>query len=185
MKVRFFAATALAAAVISTPAAAQEVVMSLTGEVDQICGAFDFQEQPVLIDFGTLSNVPVGSQTPEQVNNVSIVCNDAAGGTVTVTSANNGLLFRDGTSGGSGNQVGYTVRATGGNGLAFDATTLTTPVSRPFNGSTAFIAGSGLTLRFAANGVLEENVGSVNGADRTTVFAGTYTDTVTVAVTAN
>jgi spore coat protein U-like protein len=47
------------------------------------------------------------------------------------------------------------------------------------------MAGQSMTLNFTTNGVLESNVGSVNEGERTTVFAGNYTDTVTVSVTAN
>lgn len=175
-----------AAVAFAAPVAAQSgptVDHLLTGEVADICGAYDFQNSPVLIDFGTLSDVDVGSQTPEIANGVTIVCNGANGGTVNITSANGGALFLDGT-GGANREVGYTVRATGGSGLAFNATALTSDVNLPFGASGAFLNGQSMTLRFAANGVAQDSPAG-NEAPSTTVFAGTYTDTVTVSVTAN
>ena len=185
-KIIALSAAAIAMAAVSAPAAAQSgptVEHALTGEVGSICGAFDFQSSPVLIDFGILSDVPVGQFTPEQANGVTIVCNSPNGGTVNITSLNGGNLFLDGT-GGNGREVGYQVRGTGGT-LNFGTTTLASDVNLNFNGAPAMVAGQSITLRFAAEGVLEENVSAVNEADRTTVFAGTYTDTVTVSVTAN
>ncbi|MEM1131858.1 MAG: hypothetical protein AAGH53_02875 [Pseudomonadota bacterium] len=187
-KIIALSAAAIAMAAVSAPAAAQSgptVDHELRGEVESICGAFDFQDSPVLIDFGILSDVPVGQRTPEIVNGVTIVCNGLGGGTVNITSQNQGFMFLTGTSGGAAQQVGYVVRATGGSGLAFGETNLASPVARPFNGSSAFVNGQSMTLRFAADGVLDENAGAANQADRTTVFAGIYTDIVTVDVTAN
>lgn len=186
-KIALLAAGAAAMA-FTTSAQAQSsgtVDMLLQGEVAEVCGAFDFQSSPVLIDFGTLSDVEVGAQTPEIANGVTIVCNDANGGTVNITSATGGTLKRAGTSGGSGNEIGYTVRATGGSGLAFGATDLSSDVDLTFSGSTAFLNGQSMTLRFAADGVRITNDSEANEATRTSVFAGTYQDTVTVSVTAN
>lgn len=134
-------ATGAAALAFATSAQANTVEMELTGEVEEICGAFDFQANPVLIDFGALSAIEVGSQTPEVVNGLTIVCNVAAGGTVNITSQNGGVMERDGTSGGPNNEVGYTVRATGGSGLTFASTTLASDINLPFNGSPAYLAG--------------------------------------------
>lgn len=175
-----------AAFAFAAPAAAQSgptVEHLLQGEVAVICGAYDFQNSPVLIDFGTLSDVDVGSLTPEVVNGVTIVCNDPDGGTVNITSQNGGSMFLEGT-GGANREVGYVVRATGGSGLAFAQTPLTSDVNLPFNASGAFLNGQSMTLRFAANGVAQDAPAG-NDAPSTTVFAGTYTDTVTVSVTAN
>lgn len=188
MKKTFALVASVAAIAVAAPAAAQNqnpVVHALTGEVAETCTLADFQPSPIAINFGTLSAVDVGQQTEAVVNNVTVICNDPVGGTVTVTSANLGTLNRAGTSGGANNSIGYTVAATGGNGLAFAATTLASPVSKTFSASPALLAGSGLTFQFRANGVREAGVSGVNNGTRTTVFAGTYTDTVTVAVTAN
>ncbi|MEE4213076.1 MAG: hypothetical protein V2I43_27840 [Parvularcula sp.] len=186
---KIVATTALmCAAIVTTSANAQSagsVDMALQGEVTQVCGAFDFQSSPVLIDFGTLSDVEVGSQTPEIANNVTIVCNDPDGGIVNITSANSGVLERVGSAGGEGNEVGYTVRATGGSGLAFGASDLSNDVEVSFSGAPAFINGQSMTLRFAANGVRITDDTNANDATRTSVYAGTYTDLVTVSVTAN
>lgn len=171
-------ATPIAPGVVGT------VQMNLSADVAEICGAVDFLN-PVPLDFGTLSSVATNA-TVTKSNGVSIICNDAAGGTVTVTSANSGKLLRNGTLTGQGNEIGYTLEATGGSGLAIPAgSSLSSPISRAFNGSNAFRQGQSVTYRFTTNGVLESNVGTVNEGERTTVFAGNYTDTVLVSVTSN
>lgn len=177
---------------VASPAFAQannngvvgNVVMNLTADVSSICGAVDFLN-PVTVNFNDLATVAT-TATVTRSNGLSIICNDADGGTVTTTSANAGQLRRNGTLTGAGNVIPYTVGITGGSGLAVPAgTSLATPVSRTFSGSTAYLAGQSMTVNFTTNGVLESNVGNVNEGERTTVFAGNYTDTVTVSVTAN
>ncbi|MEW4449089.1 hypothetical protein [Qipengyuania sp. JC766] len=175
-------ATAVA---FAAPVAAQNVnpvVHELTGEVDGVCTLADSTPQPVQIDFGTLSGVDVGSQTPEQANGLTIICNDPDGGTLSISSANNGVLRRDGTNGGANNEVGYSFRTTGT--ITIPTGNLATQVNRTFNASSAYINGQSITLRFAANGVRAPSPAG-NGGTISTVFAGTYSDTVTVAVTAN
>jgi spore coat protein U-like protein len=193
MKKLVFAALAATTTFVAAPAFAQapnnngvvgNVVMNLSADVSTICGAVDFLN-PVPVNFNDLSTVAT-SATVTRSNGLSIICNDADGGTVTVTSANGGQLRRNGTLTGAGNVIPYTFGATGGSGLAIPAgSSLASPVARTFSGSTAYMAGQSMTLNFTTNGVLESNVGSVNEGERTTVFAGNYTDTVTVSVTAN
>lgn len=182
---------ALAATVLAGSASAQNnngvvgtVQMNLKANVAEICGAVDFLN-PVDVDFGELSTIAT-TATVERANNLTIVCNDAAGGTVKITSTNAGKLLRNGTLTGSSNEIAYTVGATGGSGLAFPAgTSLATPKDLPFAGSSAFVAGQSMTLRFTLNGVLQANVPGINDGERTTVFAGAYSDTVNVSVTSN
>ncbi|WP_448659881.1 spore coat protein U domain-containing protein [Sphingomonas sp. CJ99] len=194
MKKIYAAAVAAIAIASATPAFAQvaqpndgvvgSVVMNLSADVSQICGVVD-NINPVAVNFGDLAAVATTAQVT-MVNNVTVVCNDPAGGTVSVVSSNAGRLLRNGNLDTAGNVIPYTFQATGGNGLAIPAgTTLGTAVTRPFSGSTAMMAGSGLTFRFTVNGVLESNQSNINNGERTTVFEGTYTDVVTVSVTAN
>lgn len=185
MKKTFALAASAAAVAFAAPAAAQNanpIVHELSGEVEAVCTLADSTPAPVQIDFGTLSNVDVGSLTTEQANGVTIICNDPDGGTLSITSANNGVLRRDGTSGGANNEVGYQFRTTGT--ITVPAGNLATPVTRTFNASSAYINGQSITLRFAANGVRAPSPAG-NGGVISTVYAGTYSDTVTVSVTAN
>lgn len=184
---------ALAATAFAGTASAQannngvvgSVVMNLKANVAEICGAVDYLN-PVDVDFGELSTV-LTSATVEKSNGLTIVCNDAAGGKVTIASANAGKLLRNGALTGNGNEIGYTVSSTGGSGLSPlpGGTSLATPKEITFNGSTAFVAGQSMTLKFAVNGVLQANVSNINDGERTTVYAGAYSDIVTVSVTSN
>ena len=63
------------------------------------------------------------------------------------------------------------------------ATQLTAPVTNTFGGSAAFLAGQTGSINFQTFGVQAAPGG--NEAPGTTVFAGTYQDTVTITVTAN
>lgn len=171
-------------AIVSAPAFAQEVTMTLTGEVEGVCGVFDEDSSPVEIDFGLLSDIEVGQQTPEVTNGITLICNDPDGGIFTIASENGGNLWREGTSGGFGNEVGYTVAATGSNGIDVQPTDLASPVSRNFLGSPDLVNGQPITISFRANGV-SRDAPAGNDAPSTTVFAGVYSDIVRVSVTAN
>jgi spore coat protein U-like protein len=165
------------------------IVHELEGEVAGICTLADFQASPIQIDFGMLSDVDVGQQTnPADVNGMTVICNDPDGGTLSITSQNQGILKREGSNGGAQNTVGYTVVLSGGSGLGDPTGTVRTlgnPVQKTFAASSAFLNGQSFSLSFRANGVRETGVANANQGTRTTVFAGIYTDTVTVAVTAN
>jgi hypothetical protein len=178
---RFLAALC---ATMTTPALAQDVTINLTGEVEGVCGVQDDAGGPVLIDFGMLSAVAVGQQTPEVTHDLSIICNDPDGGTLTVESVNGGNLQREGSSGGEGNEVGYSVSASGTAAIDFAPTDLSDPVSRNFLGSADLLTSRGVTLRFRANGVSAPSPAG-NGGTTTTVYAGVYRDIVKVSVTAN
>jgi spore coat protein U-like protein len=161
------------------------VVMNLSADVSSICGAVDFIN-PVGLNFNDLAAVDTATPVTRS-NNVTIICNSANGGTVTLSSANSGELRRGGTETGAGRTIPYTVGTnTVGNGFMIAAgSSLASPIARTFSGSTAIMAGQGVTYNFTTNGVLQSNVSGVNNGERTTVFAGNYTDTVTVSVTAN
>lgn len=185
MLASFAAVSALA---ISAPVSAEELTITLTGEVTPICGVTNDETNaapgPIPINFGMLSDTPVGQQTDRITSRLLITCNSPDGGSVTINSENGGKLFLDGV-GGEAREVGYTISSVGGFGLFFPETDLGADVVRTFPGAAQFIQGQRLTLFFKANGVAVNNDANANEADRTTVFAGNYTDVVTVSVTAN
>lgn len=177
----FFAALA---AIPVTPAFAQDVTITLAGEVAPVCGLRDDTGAPVAIDFGLLSDIDVGQQSPEVTHELAVICNDPDGGTLTIESENDGNLRRGGSAGGEGNDIGYTIAATGDPGLAVSPTGLATRVNRTFLSSPDFFDGKPITLSFRANGVRRDSPAG-NGGSTTTVFAGIYRDVVRVSVTAN
>ncbi|MEW4449088.1 hypothetical protein [Qipengyuania sp. JC766] len=179
-----FGLIAAFAASLSGTAIAEEVSITLTGEVDAVCGISDADLSRTEINFGILSNIDAGQQSDEVTNTVSLICNDPDGGTVTISSENGGVLTRTGSSGGSGNEIGYSVALTNGSAISVPPSTLSTPVIHTFLGSPDLISGQPVSISFRANGV---RVGSPagNGAVSTSVYAGIYSDVVRVSVTAN
>ena len=174
------------ATLLPATAQAQEVNFTLNAEVDPICEANSDRGDNIEIDLGILSQTPTGTEVDSDgVVDITYVCNDPDGFTRTITSLNDGVLVRIGSGGGQGNEIPYFLSSDGGNGLAFSRLQLTAPLTRSFGGSVAFLDGVLGTLTVTVNGVLEQNAGNVNGVDRTTVFAGQYTDVITLAVTAN
>lgn len=111
--------------------------------------------------------------TSQSLGSVTYVCNSAGGFTRTITSQNGGYLFRGNTQGGGANQVAYQLASGGGSGLSFPAEQLVAPKVTNHNGSTAFITGQTGSVSV----VVPQPTGNV--------YAGTYSDVVTIAVTAN
>ncbi len=157
---------------------------SLNAEVASVCGvAFADGFTVTTVDFGTLSDIDTSTEIEvDPQGSIAFICNDPDGLTRTFESANAGFLFRDGTSGGPGNQIPYTVSSSGGFGIP--QTQLTSPATQSFGGSTAFANGQNTNPVFFVNGVKSPGTGP-QGADQITVFAGDYSDTVTISVTAN
>lgn len=188
MGTRVSATAAAAGLALCLPATlhAQQVTFALTAEVDPICEANTSRGDNIEINLGILSQTPVGTevQGDEDVE-ISYICNDPDGFTRTLSSQNNGVLVRTGSDGGTGNEIPYFVEAEGGNGLNFSRLQLNSPLTGTYAGSNDFLNGVLGTLTVTTFGVLEQNVGGINGADRTTVFAGQYTDVITLSVTAN
>ncbi len=182
------------AALAGVPVYAQQATSTLTinlsGEVETICTANNNSATDATVNrsFGTLSD----SYTTEVIrtdeinnaNQLTYVCNAPDGFTRTITSQNGGKLFRDDSTGGAGNEINYTMDHGGANGLAFDNEELATPRIDTFAGATDWVDGQLGTIVFETYGVRVTDPDG-NGADRTTVFAGTYTDVVTVVLTAN
>ncbi|GAD59583.1 hypothetical protein IWC96_12475 [Brevundimonas sp. BAL450] len=184
MKRILLAASALA--MIAAPAAAQNLTVNLTGNVASVCGAYNSGATGGVLnlDFGQLANTDATAQVALGGFNATYICNSAAGMTRTISSANGGYLFRTGTSGGSANQVEYSIQHGGGSGLNFSEQGLSAPIVTVRPGSTALMAGQGGTVTLRADGVRIPS--PANAAFTTTnVFAGDYTDVLTIAVVAN
>lgn len=170
---------AAAAAMIAGAANANEVVYNLEASVAGVCGAYNANPNPISVNFGDLSTKPIAETVQVSAGSVTYRCNSATGFDRTIESANSGVLVRTGSSGGAGNQISYTFQHGGGSGLGFAAQSLTAPIVKNFNGSTAFLNGQTGGATFRVNGV--QTVGDNNSLG-TTVFAGDYTDTVTISV---
>lgn len=181
-------AIAGAASAQTAPAAfGTNLTINLSGQVETRCNARlnAGSGTTQAIDFGQLAQTLETAQvTPGGQGSVTYICNDPDGFTRTVTSASGGWLVLDGNNANATDQarrIRYTMQHGGGSGLDFAERQLTAPVTSQFNGSTAFLSGQtgGLTLR--ANGVAYTNT---DGNQVTRVFAGNYTDVVTIAVAA-
>ncbi len=180
----YFAAFCGSAA-FATGAQAQEVNFFLNAEVDPFCAATTPLGENIEIDLGILSQTPTGSEVSSSGDvEIIYVCNGPEGFTRTISSLNEGVLVRVGSAGGDGNEIPYFVEATGSEGLDFSRTQFAQPQTRTFSGSTAFLNGVSGTLTVFVNGVLDGGTAG-DPTTRTTVFAGQYTDVLTVAVTAN
>lgn len=181
-----FAASVSAAVGLSTSARAQEVNFFLNAEVESICAATTQLGENIEIDLGILSQTPTGSEVSNDGDVLIIyVCNDADGFTRTITSLNEGVLVRVGSAGGEGNEIPYFLEATGSSGLDFSRIQVTQPLTRTFGASTDFLDGVAGTLTVFVNGVLDDGGTGGAAAPTTTVFAGQYTDVLTITVTAN
>lgn len=170
---------------LSSAAQAQDVTVFLNAEVDSICAATTDLGEDIEIDLGILSQTPTGSEVSNDGDvEIVYVCNDADGFTRTIASLNDGVLVRVGSAGGDGNEIPYFLEAQGTNGLEFSRVQVTQPLTRTFGASSQFLNGVVGNLTVYVNGVLDEGSGP-DAASRTTVFAGQYTDVLTLTVTAN
>lgn len=133
---------------------------TVQGDVPVVCVATNNSvANPEIIDLSTTAQQTLGSFTYS--------CNSAAGFTRTITSANGGTL-----NGGS-QTIAYLFSHGGGSGLGVSPVSLSAPVITNLSGSTAFIAGQTGSVRV-------EVPGGTAG-----LFAGTYSDDITIAITAN
>ncbi|MDO1559668.1 hypothetical protein Q0812_09540 [Brevundimonas sp. 2R-24] len=185
-KVLIASATAIALAATAGAASAQNLTVNLTGNVATVCGAYNSGATGGVLnlDFGQLANTDATAQVPLGGFNATYICNSAAGMTRTISSANGGYLWRTGTSGGAANQVRYTIQHGGGSGLNFAESTLFTPIVTVRPGSVALMNGQGGTVTLRADGVRIPSPAN-SSFTTTNVFAGDYTDVMTIAVVAN
>ena len=159
-----------------------DLEIELKGNVIEKCEAVDFQGTSLELDFGQLDEIAKGSVSQKKKENVSIICNSPNSFQVIVRSRNGGFLFREGTDGGLGNQVAYTVEARDGSGLEIPITQLSPQFVLDLNPSPAFQSGQGLTLEFRAEGVTIFGNTNVNEGDSIEATAGDYSDTVEIFV---
>jgi hypothetical protein len=186
MMMKKFLISALAAStmVVATPALADNALQyNLTATVGAVCGVYA-ASPTIAVSFGDLAAVPTTTVVSPGATSASYRCNSPNGFTRAISSANNGKLVRGGSNGDVNNSIAFRMVHGGGSGLAFTATQLTAPLATNLGASPAFAAGQTGSVRFELNGVAD-NTTNNNSALGTTVFAGTYTDTVTIAVTAN
>lgn len=181
---------AAVAATSATPAFAQAVptfgdtlTVNLAADVALRCDArLNGGDGTVLnIDFDTLSTTDTAAQVTRPGGSVTYICNDVDGFTRTITSANSGWMTLNGAPTTAANRrIRYTVQHGGGSGLAFAETQLTAPISGNFG---AFLGGQTGSLTFRANGVSQLDP-SGSGTQVTTVFAGDYSDVLTIEIAA-
>ena len=181
MKKLLIGAAALAFA--ATPALANNTLTyNLDADVSSVCGVYSSQGTAITVAFGDLAMTPVATQVVKSAGSATYRCNSTAGFSRSISSANAGRLKRTGSNGDAANSIAFEMSHGGGSSLNFDYAALTTPKTGSFGGSSAFLAGQTGSVNFRLNGVA--NVGG-NESTGTTVFAGDYTDVVTIAVTAN
>ncbi len=162
-----FSRTAIVASVAlltSTSAfASSSINFALEATVPASCVAIKNSPLTVhVIDLTTTADQSLGSITYQ--------CNNPAGFTRTISSAEGSKLKRVGGT----QTVDYTVKHGGGSGLAISTpTSLATPFNSSHNGSPAFVAGQ--------TGSFSVQLPTVPS----NLFAGTYTDIVTVTIVGN
>jgi hypothetical protein len=187
---KILSVAAVLAGLSATPAFAQAVptfgdnlTVNLAADVAARCDArLNGGDGTVLnIDFDTLSSTDTAAQVTRAGGSVTYICNDPDGFTRTITSANGGFLTLNGAATTANNRrIRYTVQHGGGSGLGFAETQLTAPVAANFG---AMLSGQTGGLTFRANGVSQLDP-SGSGTQVTTVFAGDYSDVVTIAIAA-
>ena len=184
MKRNLMAAIA-AATLLAIPASANTLTYNLSASVGSACGVYNAAGTTIPVAFGDLSTTLTTTTLNVGAGSASYRCNSTAGFTRQITSANAGKLVRTGSTGDANNSIAFTMAHGGGSGLGFAATSLATALSTPFTASAAFLTGQTGGVSFQINGVATPDNSGINGAPGTTVFAGDYTDVVTIAVTAN
>jgi spore coat protein U-like protein len=159
---------AVATAFTATPALAQQTQsINLQGNVALSCTvtAGPSITNPEPIDLAnTASDQSLGSLT--------YACNNAGGFTRTISSANSGLLKRVNGAAGE-NTVAYQFGHGGTNTIALANAPLSSAVITNVPGSQAYVNGQTGTARV--------RVGAASGP----LFAGNYTDTITVTIAPN
>ena len=162
-----------------------DLTLELSGNVEEICG-ITAASNTLDVDFGELAGT--SGEVRRDVA-FGMVCNAAGGITVGVTSANDGYLLRDGAAlGDEGSQILYKVNLDPGSEAFSPSFTPGTPplaltTDRQFTlpGSVSLREGREVGAAIALNGVQGPDF---QGAPTTTVYAGSYSDTITVSLTA-
>jgi len=130
------------------------------GTVPEVCEAINNSLAP-------LETIDLNSTAEQTLGSITYKCNNPSGFTRTIESANDGQLV-NGSQG-----IDYNVASGGGSGLSFGPKQLTVPEVTNLGGSPAFANGQ--------TGNFRVQVPSLPGG----LFAGDYTDTITVSVAGN
>ncbi|MDD1781920.1 hypothetical protein LRP49_12120 [Enterovibrio sp. ZSDZ35] len=158
---RLVLVTMSASALFAAASYAAPQSVQVSGNVDPICAVTGLHASTNL----HVGQLNAGSPTTGTVTDVTVQCNYASGATVTLTSTNQGLKSTDPSS---SILLDYTASLDmGGSPVALDTSTATS-ASANYAGSTALAAGVTSDL----------DISVPTG----TVFAGDYTDTLTITV---
>lgn len=190
MKKVILATLAAGTAMVAMPAHAEvgnpnngTVNLTLEANVSELCGAYKYDE-PLTYDFGDLAATPTSSTLNSPEYRINILCNDPAGGTISISSTNGGYLVRaGGSASNAADRIAYQVEGDSSyNPYDFARTSLTAPVTISFSGNEG-LQGQNMDMQAFVNGVLLANDPLKSEGDHTTVFAGDYSDVVVVTVT--
>ena len=179
-----FTSAVAVAVLLSGTAFAQnsQLTYDLSAQVSSVCGVYNSTGSSIDVDFGDLSNTETTATVEQAAGSASYACNSPNGFTRTISSTNGGYLFREGTNGGAENQIAYEMSHSGTNGLNMGWTQLTSAANADLSGN-GFLTGISGDVDFRVYGVRATNA-AADGASYTTVFAGDYSDVVTITVTA-
>lgn len=178
-------AVAIGLGAVGAAKADSVVTFNLTGTVDSVCGVFGDTVNTIDVDFGDLGTALDSDWITSGPINLRYICNSAGTFDRAITSTNSGLLANTNGIGGLANEVVYEMQHEDVSGLGLGLTNgdafeqLLNPVVDSNYDSTDFASFVTEQVRFRARGVISATDGSV------TKTQGTYTDVVTVAVTAN
>lgn len=165
-------------------ASAQDIEYNLSADVSLVCG-ITAASTTIAVDFGDLAGTPAANTVQSATSDWEIACNDPDGATVKFESANEGKLRRNGTEMGDGNEIAYKANVGSGAGKPFDRPPLglANPIEISRAGSADLRNGLATDVRFSVNGV--KGADTAGGLPTTTVYAGNFTDVVTLSVAAN
>jgi spore coat protein U-like protein len=180
----------LVVSVIGAPAwARQDITYSLSATVDTVCAAYHETSASESIDFAELALTETSSPVTVDGGEVAYTCNAPGGFDRTISSSNGGYLCRAGAgSCDQYNRIAYTVSHDDNGGsidLSFAAVQLTSDQVDTFAADDSLLLGEDGDMEFVIQGVRSSSVAGINNGDQTTVYAGSYADTVTVTITAN
>jgi hypothetical protein len=193
MNIKLLAAAAAAATAIAGVASAQtapvynpSVTVNLAGNVPSICGVrFNLSaNNSETLTFANLASTPAASQLSQSIG-VSALCNSANGYNVSYASTNGGYLVLGGTATtDNSRRIRWTLQGSNpGRGGFGDEAQLTSVQTRQ---SGAFLTSASTNMTIRVNGVQVQDAGNPGNpaATTTNVFAGDYSDVLTVSVAA-
>ena len=189
---KFLMALAAVTTVAASPAFAQaaqaapasNLTFDVNAKVSSVCGAYRSTGPTVTVAFNDLTSLLSSQSRIVTAGSVTYRCNSPAGFTRTITSANSGKLVRDSSNGDASNSIPYQMFHGGiVGGISFDPISLSSAKTDTFSGLPEFLVGAGGRIYFNVSGVADVTTDANNGSG-TTVYAGNYTDTVTISVAA-